>query len=236
MKTRESESQESPTRITVALARAKKILNKTEWNVCAVQRPEHKAGDGVVPAVRDHARAKASAMDRQQAEERAKRSNHQHSRDSFVAMRGAEERGRGEHAYPQLSGRAAELLLKISAEDKFFADSGGNAERDPERGLGEARWRELADLFLGALEMKEAQQDRERGKYDERENPEERRCAHVDEEFLQAAPPHAEQNPQRGLPQTNSPVSNSRKRPFPRQGDGIVSQVVRGHRTLCGMQ
>src|SRR5271165_4939168 len=137
--------------------------------------------------MRDHARAQTAALDRQNAEEGAIDSDHQHSSDSLIAMRTAEEHCGDQHPHPDAAGRARELLLQIAAKDKLLADSGGNAERDPESGLGEACGSELADLFLRTLQMEEAKYDRECCQYQERENPKERGCCDIDEEFAETA-------------------------------------------------
>jgi hypothetical protein len=62
-------------------------------------------------------------------------------------MRRAEEQRRCQHADPHASACARELLLQISAKDKLFADSGGDAQCDPQRSLGNARGCEFADLL-----------------------------------------------------------------------------------------
>src|SRR5271154_2185981 len=149
--------------------------------------------------MRDHAGAQASATNRQQAKERAIRSNHQHSRESLVSVCAAKEQCGQQHTQPQSSARSRELLLKVSAKEKLFADAGRYAQRDPERRFCKARWGELADLLLRTLEMEKAEKVREHRKHHKRKNPEERSGADINKKFSCAAPPLPEQFAQRRL-------------------------------------
>ena len=154
------ESQESRQRVAAKESVREKLLCNAERNVSTIQKPERDAGDGIVPAVRDHAGAQASTSHCQQTEKRAIDSDHQHSSNALVSgvMRGAERRSADtktpHHSRPVAR---ANCLLKISTEDKFLAYPGGDAQCDPERRFGDAQGRKLADPFLCTFKMEETQ-------------------------------------------------------------------------------
>src|ERR1700733_8998637 len=96
---------------------------------------ECNSGERVMPGVRHHARPETLSLDGENAKHRAVRGDGDHSTESFIAVRGSEEQRRDKNTEPEfpVAWRAdgRELLKKITAEDKFLDDAGGDTEHEP---------------------------------------------------------------------------------------------------------
>src|ERR1700748_94659 len=93
--------------------------------------------------MRDHARAQTSTQQREYAKHRAIRGDEQHSGNSFVAVRAAEDERGERNTTPNASSHSSKLLLQVTTKDEFFADAGRDAENQEQHHLETGRGRQL---------------------------------------------------------------------------------------------
>ena len=97
------------------------------------QQHQRETADRIVPGVRDHSCPQTSPQQREHAKHRAIRGDQQYSRDSFISVSAAKHQCGERDADPDPAPHASKLLLQITAEDQFLADSGRDAQHQEEQ-------------------------------------------------------------------------------------------------------
>jgi hypothetical protein len=98
-----------------------------------VEEVPAEAGGEIRPAVREHRWSEGLAPRSEEAERQSEAKNRNHQRQTLIAVAESEKRSLNCDGDSSASGETPELLLQIAAENKFFAKTGGDRKRGPER-------------------------------------------------------------------------------------------------------